>query len=85
MGLVPPPADLLIGCRSADQRCVVGSNVGLAEPTDGRDVVVFSIPHDRFGSRRHRALPEQSTSDLAVTRLGQHRLQALFEAHLIRM
>jgi hypothetical protein len=54
--LVPPPADLLIRGLRADQRRVVGSNVGLAEPADGRDIVVLSIPHDWFGSRRHRTL-----------------------------
>ena len=48
MRLVPPAADLLIRGLRADQRRVVGSNVRLAEPTDGRDIVVLSIPHDWF-------------------------------------
>jgi hypothetical protein len=65
--LVPSPADLLIRSLRADQRRVVGSNVRLAEPTDGRDVVVLSIPHDWFGSRRHRTLLQRTTPDLAVT------------------
>jgi len=68
--LVPPPADLLIRGLSADQRRVVGSNMRLAEPTDGRDIIMLSIPHDdRFDSRRHRTLPQRSTPDLALTRL----------------
>lgn len=35
----------------ADQRRVVQSNVRLAEPADGDDVVVAGNPHDRFGGR----------------------------------
>jgi len=70
-------ADLLIRGLRADQRRVVGWNVRLAEPTDGRDVVMLSIPHDRFGARRHRTLPQRTTPDLALTRLGQQRHQAL--------
>jgi hypothetical protein len=46
--------------------------VRLAELADGRDIVVLSIPHDWFGSRRHRTLPQRTTPDLAVPRLGQH-------------
>jgi len=40
--LVPPPADLLIRGLSADQRRVVGSNMRLAEPTDGRDIIMLT-------------------------------------------
>jgi hypothetical protein len=69
--LVPPPADLIIRGLRADQRRVVGSNVRLAEPTDGRDIGLRSIPHDWFGSGRHRTLLQRTTPDLAVTRADE--------------
>nr|WP_312024937.1 hypothetical protein [Kibdelosporangium aridum] len=51
--LVPPPADLFIGSLRTDQRRVVGSDVRVAEPANGRDIIMVSIPQDRFDSRGH--------------------------------
>ena len=46
--LVPPPADLLIRGRRADQWRVVRPNVRPTESADGRDIAGLSGPDDRL-------------------------------------